>query len=549
MRLSIRLFLIILFAALRPTTAQANDAVSRVVILANADDRASVALAQTYAGARHIPAANIISLSLPSSETLSWSEFIRALWTPLQEHLVAQGWIDAVGTSLVDGLGRRKWAVLSHRISYLVVCKGVPLRIENDPALFTENPPMTRNPQFRHNTGAVDSELSLLTFPEYPINGFVPNPLFNSRGPTILDSALVVKVSRLDGPTFDDARGLIESALTAEQEGLIGRFWIDAGGPHASGDRWLEEAGAKLAELGYPGEKDTARDTLGGWVRADGIAWYFGWYNQDIDGPFRLPGFRFAPGAIALHIHSFTATSLRSSSQGWSGPLVARGVAGTFGNVAEPYLEFSHQPHKVVEALAQGMTFGDAAYFALTALSWQAIAIGDPLYRPFTLSPDDQWNRRQALSPTRVAHLVLRRLNLARASATPPSPADVAAQLAALPTSPAGLVGLADELERTGNKPAARKTLERAQALSPSAAADWGLFALIAERLERDHGASASAVEIWRRVLSSAQAPVAVQVRWLNEALHAAKSAGRQSDYDHWKRDLADLESPHTGTK
>ena len=36
-----------------------------------------------------------------------------------------------------------------------------------------------------------------------------------------------------------------------------------------------------------------------------------------------------------------------------------------------------------VEALVRGQNFGDAACESLPALSWQAIAVGDPLYRPF----------------------------------------------------------------------------------------------------------------------------------------------------------------------
>jgi len=42
-----------------------------------------------------------------------------------------------------------------------------------------------------------------------------------------------------------------------------------------------------------------------------------------------------------------------------------------------------HRPHLLLRALARGHNFGDAVYYALPALSWQGVAIGDPLYRPF----------------------------------------------------------------------------------------------------------------------------------------------------------------------
>jgi uncharacterized protein (TIGR03790 family) len=525
------------------TRADPQSEASRVVILANAGDRASIALAQSYADARNIPAANIISLSLPSTESVSWKDFIRRVWTPLQERLVSDGWMDAVATTLVDPLGRRKWAVLSHRLSYLVICKGVPLRIEHDPELFTENHPITRNPQFRHNTGAVDSELALLAFPQTPINGFVPNPLFNSLKRPFLDAALVIKVSRLDGPSYDDARSLFESALRAEREGLIGRFWVDAGGPHASGDRWLDETAVRLAALGYSGEKDTRRDTLSAAVRADELAWYFGWYSHDIDGPFRLPGFRFAPGAIALHIHSFSATTLSSPIQGWSGPLVTRGVAGTFGNVAEPYLEFSPQPQKVLEALSHGLTFGDAAFYALTALSWQAIALGDPLYRPFARSPEEQWARRSSLPPARAAHLAVRRQNLARAGSAQEGKVDGEADLSIVAASPASLVALADLFELHGETKRAGEALKQIRTFAPSGAAEWGLFAQAAERLGNQYASPETAVEVWKRLLSSVQAPTIVQIQWLTEAVRVAQTAGRIEENRRWGQDLATLKA------
>ena len=88
-----------------------------------------------------------------------------------------------------------------------------------------------------------------------------------------------------------------------------------------------------------------------------------------------------------MHIHSYSATTLRNRDTGWSGPFVARGVTATVGNVFEPYLQLTHRPDLLLRALVRGATFGDAACYAQPALSWQVIAIGDPLYRPFAVSP------------------------------------------------------------------------------------------------------------------------------------------------------------------
>ena len=79
---------------------------------------------------------------------------------------------------------------------------------------------------------------------------------------------------------------------------------------------------------------------------------------------------------------------------------MARGVTATVGNVFEPFLDFTHRPNLLLRALSQGKTFGDAVYYALPALSWQAVAIGDPLYRPFKVSLEDQEQQSARLPPS-----------------------------------------------------------------------------------------------------------------------------------------------------
>jgi len=116
-----------------------------------------------------------------------------------------------------------------------------------------------------------------------------------------------------------------------------------------------------------------------------------------------------------VHIHSFSATTLRSSTTGWCGPFVARGVTATVGNVFEPYLDFLHRPDLLLAALARGDTFGDAAYYAEPMLSWQAIAIGDPLYRPFARPFDEQWEERANLPPQLAGYAALRKMHLLEA--------------------------------------------------------------------------------------------------------------------------------------
>jgi hypothetical protein len=89
------------------------------------------------------------------------------------------------------------------------------------------------------------------------------------------------------------------------------------------------------------------------------------------------------PGAIAVHIHSFSASTLHDPNANWAGPLLTKGAAATLGNVYEPYLQLTAHLDIFNDRLLHGFTFAESAAMATPALSWMNIAVGDPLYRPF----------------------------------------------------------------------------------------------------------------------------------------------------------------------
>ena len=392
--------------------AAGDDLASRVIVLANSREPESVKLAEFYAQKRAIPPINIIALPMSGEETITWREFIDRIYRPLQKELVHRGWIDGTVSTLSDRLGRQRYTIGGHHISYLVTCRGVPLRIANDPSLLDEDTGRKVGRLLYKDEAAVDSELSLLAQSGYEITGTVPNPFFGQETVSALDAGTVIKVSRLDGPTFESARHLITSALEAEHTGLIGRGYVDLKGPHPDGDRWLQDTMQEIEALGFDGEVERTAGTFDPAARFDAPVLYFGWYANELNGPFALPDFKFPPGAIAIHIHSYSARTLRSDKIGWTGPLVARGVAATVGNVFEPYLQLTHRPDLLLQALSQGKTFGDAVYYALPVLSWESIAVGDPLYRPFKVSLEQQERHRDQLPADLAPYVLMREANL-----------------------------------------------------------------------------------------------------------------------------------------
>jgi uncharacterized protein (TIGR03790 family) len=509
----------------------------QVVLVANSDAPDSVEIARHYAEVRGVPPSNIIALRMPVAETISWREFVAAVWQPLEDELVKKGWIDAIAMDLFDEVGRRKYAVSGHRIAALVVCRGVPLRIAHDPLLFKEVGSLTTHPEFRTNQGAVDSELSLLARTDYPINAGIPNPLYGNEHPSEYTLSQVVKVSRLDGPTAAEAMHLVDLAVQAEKSGLLGRAYVDVAGPHKNGDRWLEATASRIAALGFDLSVSRGPETVPATARIDAPALYFGWYATDLNGPFGLPGFRFPPGAIAVHLHSFSAHTLRSSTEGWCGPLVARGVTGTVGNVFEPYLEYLHRPDLLMEALARGDNLVDAAYYALPVLSWQSIVIGDPLYRPFSVSVSAQAKNLSALPEKLAGYAVIRRMNLLDDSGKRDEA--IEAGRAGMKEAPnlALALALAQRLEAAGNKEQASWVIASAADGADTSPWSWELIREAALFLAT-HQRSAEAIDVYRKLLAIDQIPAAVRSPWLVEARDVALQAGDTGMAAQWKMEI-----------
>jgi uncharacterized protein (TIGR03790 family) len=514
---------------------------ARVVILANSADPESVALARYYAEKRGIPRENIVSLRLPTAEIISRAEFDEQLYQPLQDELVRRKWLDGLAVNTPNPAPRRHYSFLGHRISYLVVCRGVPLYVGGQD-LPDDNTPITgRNAQLRNNSAAVDAELALLARNGWPLMAFVANPLFNRDNPSALLAQQVVKVARLDGPTSADARGLVDRALAAEATGLLGRGYIDLGGPHADGDVWLEDAARQLAALGFDTDTDRAKEPLGPAARFDAPALYFGWYSQTVTGPFAADDFRFPPGAVALHIFSYSASTLRDPRRSWAATLVARGVTATFGNTSEPFLQFTHQPQLVLRALARGDPLGDAAAYALPYFSWMGVLIGDPLYRPFKVSFDEQWEKRASLPAALRPYLVARKMLLLDAAKRHGEAVTLGLEEQDNAFSLPVALTLAGLMRAARNDAAAVRAL--VPALAPTrqtAPADAPLLAAIAAQLTA-LGEKSSALLAWQRVLAAGRPDRQHATAWLPAAAAAARAAGDLEQAARWEAEAKEL--------
>jgi uncharacterized protein (TIGR03790 family) len=272
----------------------------------------------------------------------------------------------------------------------------------------------------RRNEAAVDSELALLPWLDHQpaLVGFISNPFYLATNRTLLTPTNgVLMVARIDGPTPEIARGLVDKAVQAEAEGLWGRTYIDmrgiTNGPMKPGDDWMQAAAEISKAYGYDTVVDKAGSTFPPSTPLPDIAFYFGWYDQSVSGPFTNGMAEFRPGAVAYHLHSFSSRVLRVSDVWWTGPLLAAGATATMGCTEEPYLQTTPQPNAfLARFLFLGFSFGEAAYAAQPALSWQNTIIGDPLYRPFKKTQKERYDQMEARGDRNIEWSMLMWVNV-----------------------------------------------------------------------------------------------------------------------------------------
>jgi uncharacterized protein (TIGR03790 family) len=300
----------------------------------------------------------------------------------------------------------------------MVLMRGVPLKIAEDPAVVAPEALMS---QLRPNAAAVDSELALLPLRGLPTYGLVSNPYFADKRIRPFGQFFanyLILVTRLDGPTPEIVRRMIQDAVETEKTELTGRAFFDIrtiekkDDPYRMGDDWIEQAAVLFQARGFDIEIDRKPEVASKWIPWDQIAFYAGWYTWNFEGPFELPATRFRKGAIAYHIHSFSAETVRSETKNWVGPLLSHGVTATMGAVYEPYLRFTPDISLFVSGLLSGLTFAESAYQSQIALSWMVTFVGDPLYRPFPRNFYENLDAAQTAKSPNLPWLRLRKARL-----------------------------------------------------------------------------------------------------------------------------------------
>lgn len=339
-----------------------------VAVLYNENSAYSRTCAEEYARLRGVPAENCAGLPCsPEKEEIARDEYERTIARPVAELAARRGWhLPTLRTG-------------AREIGVLLLMPDIPLKIAESPRAPGKGWEWT-------DAASVDSELACLGLRDVPVERAAPNPYFQREETIVLSGLRMTPVCRIQAPGREAVgRMIFDPSLVEKSGGLWGRMVIDEGGPYRQGDEWLREVARRARRCGFPVLHDAVRPTLAPqYPLGSDIAFYFGWYSHHADGPFGVKGnFRFVRGAVAVHLHSYSAVTLRQAGRNWCGPLLERGAACTVGNVYEPFLNLCTRVDILFDRLSKGYSWAEAAWMATPALSWQTVVLGDPLYRPF----------------------------------------------------------------------------------------------------------------------------------------------------------------------
>ncbi|VTR97523.1 TIGR03790 family protein [Tuwongella immobilis] len=384
-----------------------------ILVLSNRNVPASQQLAMHYLQARNVPAANHLPLDVPTVEDVSLAQYQSNLVAPIRAKLkdlpkircllLMYGLPLRVGATPIDAATQTQVAMLQRDLDQ-VRNQLEAAKKANEMATVADL--QKKEQQYRQQIGqlsmresvaSVDSELMLVHWDQYPRNRWVINPLYWQLPVSEQTKAKpILMTCRLDGPTVEIVRRCIDQAIAVERTGLAGKVYVDArgirydaksdtGGGYGGYDESMREMAALLKSTGKLDVILNDKPELFTPESCPECALYCGWYShaQFIDSN------RFVPGAIAWHLASSEAVSLkRVGAKYWCKNLLEKGAIATLGPVAEPYTIGFPKPAEFFGMLATGKVCLVEAYARTTLLtSWMGVLVGDPLYRPFAKNP------------------------------------------------------------------------------------------------------------------------------------------------------------------
>jgi uncharacterized protein (TIGR03790 family) len=280
-----------------------------LLLIVNRNSSESLELAHLYQQRRKIPAENLLRVAFPETEDLNREQYQEQLVEPLREFLHEQNAGQSIRCLVLfygiplrvapPELSHKEWRQLEE---LKFKKQGIDWEIkdseENDQrksSLQAQSEQLGREIASltkREQSAAVDSELALALNDNYPLEKWQPNPYFvgfqKQKDWLPFSRDQVLMVARLDGPTPDIVRRVIDDSLQAEANGLQGHAYFDAGWPlrkekklqgYALYDASLHKAAELTETLGRMPVTLDQQERLLQPGSAPDAALYSGWYS------------------------------------------------------------------------------------------------------------------------------------------------------------------------------------------------------------------------------------------------------------------------------
>jgi uncharacterized protein (TIGR03790 family) len=383
----------------------------QILVVANGQVPDSVALSRYYMKKRHIPEDLLLILNVADKERISRKEYQEDVAAPVRNYLrdkdpfrFTQCLLTMYGLPLKvaapESAADRKTRLKELKNRKDELKAEIKLKEGREPARTEALQAELDDVQKKITTwrkadqgSSLDSEIALVLAGDYPLEGWIPNPYYvgyrKRKVAGLPRNALTV--SRLDAPTADIVRRVIDDSLATEQTGLQGRAYFDARWPQppldevVSGYRFYDKsihlAAGIVQKRGLMPVVLNARGPVFQPGDCPAAALYCGWYSL----ANYVDAFQWQPGAVGYHIASSECVTLKEGkSRVWCKMMLEKGVAATLGPVGEPYVESFPVPEVFFGLLSEGtLTLAECYTASNPFWSWKMVLIGDPLYRPF----------------------------------------------------------------------------------------------------------------------------------------------------------------------
>ncbi|MEA3558307.1 MAG: TIGR03790 family protein, partial [Candidatus Thermoplasmatota archaeon] len=229
-----------------------------VALIVNDNSEMSREIGTYFAQRRGLPQINIINISVPEKEIITFSEY------------------DELARQVKENLSKRG---LTNKIEYMVTTKGVPLKVTSGQ--------YNMNYYAYYESASVDSELMLLDSNlegEVHRRWWADNPYAGSGEPFSRETYKVRLVTRLTGYTKEEAMSLVDRAEGSL--GSRGNAFLDldptknGSGGYRQGNIWMVDAHNWLKGENYPSKLEDTRDFQ---TDKQDLMAYYSWGSNDGD--------------------------------------------------------------------------------------------------------------------------------------------------------------------------------------------------------------------------------------------------------------------------